>query len=85
VPLAFGGFALVICRILRGYGDNQASQKGTPMTPRHVRVPDQFEANFPENCQAVSAVLSRVGDKWSLLIVVLLGIQPRADSVSSSA
>lgn len=26
-----------------------------------------------ENCQAVSAVLSRVGDKWSVLVVSILG------------
>lgn len=47
------------------------------MTPRHARVPDPFEAHLPGNCQAVSAVLSRVGDKWSVLIVVLLGSRPR--------
>ena len=47
------------------------------MTPGHARVPDPFEAHLPRNCQAVSAVLSRVGDKWSVLIVVLLGNQPR--------
>jgi DNA-binding HxlR family transcriptional regulator len=41
------------------------------MTPKHARVPDPFQANF--NCQGVSPVLSRVGDKWSVLIVVLLG------------
>ena len=45
------------------------------MTPKHRRVPDPFEANF--NCQGVSPVFSRVGDKWSVLIVVLLGGEPR--------
>ena len=45
------------------------------MTPKHTRVPDPFEANF--NCQGVSPVFSRVGDKWSVLIVVLLGGEPR--------
>src|ERR1700730_6026710 len=45
------------------------------MTPKHARVPDPFEAKF--NCQGVSPVLSRVGDKWSALIVVLLDGEPR--------
>jgi DNA-binding HxlR family transcriptional regulator len=29
-----------------------------------------------ENCQAVSEVLSRVGDKWSVLVVSILGRGP---------
>ena len=32
--------------------------------------------HLPENCQAVSAVLSRVGDKWSVLVVSILGKGP---------
>lgn len=30
-----------------------------------------------ENCRAVSSVLARVGDKWSVLIIVLLGDGPK--------
>lgn len=30
-----------------------------------------------ENCPAVSAILSRVGDKWSVLVVMLLSDGPR--------
>lgn len=30
-----------------------------------------------EDCRAVSAVLARVGDKWSVLIITLLGDGPR--------
>ena len=30
-----------------------------------------------EDCRAVSAVLARVGDKWSVLIIVLLGDGPK--------
>jgi DNA-binding HxlR family transcriptional regulator len=30
-----------------------------------------------EDCRAVSAVLARVGDKWSVLIIMLLGDGPR--------
>ena len=29
--------------------------------------------HVPEDCRAVSEVLDRVGDKWSVLIIVLLG------------
>ena len=33
--------------------------------------------HLPEDCRAVSQVLSRIGDKWSVLIVNLLGRGPR--------
>lgn len=33
--------------------------------------------HLPEDCRATSEVLSRIGDKWSVLIVVLLGDGPR--------
>jgi DNA-binding HxlR family transcriptional regulator len=39
-------------------------QEGTPMSPRNNRV---------ERCPAVREVLNRVGDKWSVQIVDLLG------------
>ena len=39
------------------------------MSPGHTHV--------PADCRLVSAVLSRVGDKWSVLIVMLLGDGPR--------
>ena len=32
---------------------------------------------LPDSCKAVSDVLARVGDKWSVLIVMLLGDGPR--------
>ncbi len=38
------------------------------MSPSHTHV--------PADCRAVSAVLSRIGDKWSVLIVMLLGDGP---------
>jgi len=31
----------------------------------------------PEDCRAVSEVLARVGDKWTVLVVVVLGPGPR--------
>jgi DNA-binding HxlR family transcriptional regulator len=56
---------------------------------RHTDVPTQdavTEAGLPslasikhgsEDCRAVADVLARVGDKWSILIVALLGQGPR--------
>lgn len=42
------------------------------MSPRHMDT-----THSPERCLAVREVLNRVGDKWSVLIVSLLGEQPR--------
>lgn len=39
------------------------------MKPRH--------RHLPEDCRAVSEVLARVGDKWSVLVVTRLGDGPR--------
>jgi DNA-binding HxlR family transcriptional regulator len=33
--------------------------------------------HVPEDCKAVSEVLDRVGDKWSVLVVVMLGDGPK--------
>lgn len=38
------------------------------MKPRHIHLPG--------DCRAVSDVLARVGDKWSVLVVTRLGEQP---------
>ena len=32
---------------------------------------------LPEECRAVSEVLSRVGDKWTVLVVIMLGNGPK--------
>ena len=42
-------------------------QEGTPMSPRNIKK---------ERCPAVREVLNRVGDKWSVQIVDLLGDGP---------
>src|SRR5215470_7236534 len=44
-------------------------QERTSMLPGNLHV--------PEDCRAVSDVLDRVGDKWSVLVVVMLGNGPR--------
>jgi DNA-binding HxlR family transcriptional regulator len=44
-------------------------------------IPEHIEVTIPDHrssdCRAVSGVLARVGDKWSVLIIVLLGDGPR--------
>jgi DNA-binding HxlR family transcriptional regulator len=44
-------------------------QERTAVLPSNLHV--------PEECRAVSEVLARVGDKWSMLVVVMLGDGPR--------
>ena len=44
-------------------------QEGTSVLPSNLHV--------PEDCRAVSEVLSRVGDKWTILVVSELGNGPR--------
>ena len=34
-----------------------------------IEIPDRAS----EDCRAVSSILARIGDKWSVLIIVLLG------------
>ena len=45
------------------------AQEGTKRIPGNLHVPDE--------CRAVSEVLSRVGDKWTILVVNELGPGPR--------
>ena len=44
-------------------------QEGTAAIPGNLHV--------PEDCRAVSEVLSRVGDKWTVLVVTTLGDGPK--------
>jgi DNA-binding HxlR family transcriptional regulator len=45
-----------------------AAQGGTSMKPG--------DANMPDGCRRVAPVLARIGDKWSVLVVTLLGDGP---------
>jgi len=45
------------------------AQEGTSLLPGNLHV--------PEDCRAVSEVLSRVGDKWTVLVVSTLGDGPK--------
>ena len=44
-------------------------QEGTSVIPGNLHV--------PEDCRAVSDVLARVGDKWTILVVAELGNGPK--------
>ena len=56
--------------------DPALAQEGTRPAPRHRHVPART-GDAQDKCQAVNAILARVGDKWSMLVVVLLGPGPR--------
>jgi DNA-binding HxlR family transcriptional regulator len=45
------------------------AQERTAVLPSNLHV--------PEDCRAVSDVLDRIGDKWSVLVVVMLGDGPK--------
>jgi DNA-binding HxlR family transcriptional regulator len=48
------------------------------MKPEHINVPVLTPNRHLEgDCRAVASVLSRVGDKWSVLVIMLLGGGPR--------
>ena len=47
----------------------KSPQEGTRLLPGNLHV--------PEDCRAVSEVLSRVGDKWTVLVVSALGEGPK--------
>jgi DNA-binding HxlR family transcriptional regulator len=51
-----------------------APQEGTFMGPEHMG--GTTRAGVQASCQAPREVLARVGDKWSMLIVMLLGEGP---------
>src|SRR5258708_37642273 len=44
-------------------------QEDTPLIPSNLHV--------PEDCRAVSEILARVGDKWTVLVVGVLGDGPK--------
>jgi DNA-binding HxlR family transcriptional regulator len=51
-------------------------QEGTSLIPGNLHV--------PEDCRAVSEVLSRVGDKWTILVVGELGNGPKRSTKSAA-
>jgi len=49
------------------------AQERTATSPGHTRVSDPNS----HDCRAVSGILARIGDKWSVLIISRLGEGPR--------
>src|SRR4030088_2407871 len=48
------------------------------MIPEHTRVPVlPPNAHLDSDCRGVASVLARVGDKWSVFVIMLLGGGPR--------
>ncbi len=47
------------------------------MVSGHTEVTVELPHPASEDCRAVSSVLARVGDKWSVLIIMLLGDGPK--------
>ena len=48
------------------------------MKPEHVRVPVlPPDAHLDSDCRGVASILARVGDKWSVFVIRLLGNGPR--------
>jgi DNA-binding HxlR family transcriptional regulator len=50
----------------------------TSVKPEHIKVPVlPPQPHLDSDCRAVASVLARVGDKWSVLVIMLLGNGPR--------
>lgn len=48
------------------------------MKPEHKKVPALPAISHEgRDCRAVASVLARIGDKWSVLVIMLLGDGPR--------
>jgi DNA-binding HxlR family transcriptional regulator len=50
------------------------------MKPEHIRVPalpPPPNAHEGADCRAVASVLARVGDKWSVFVIMMLGDGPK--------
>ena len=55
-----------------------AAQEGTFLKPEHSEVPVlPPNAHLDSDCRGVASVLARVGDKWSVFVIMLLGDGPR--------
>ena len=48
------------------------------MKPEHKKVPVlPPQPNLDSDCRSVASILARVGDKWSVFVIMLLGDGPR--------
>lgn len=47
------------------------------MKPGHIDVTHAAAEHLPGACEAVGSILSRIGDKWSVLVVMMLADGPK--------
>lgn len=52
-------------------------QDSTPVIHRHISVTDAAGKSLSQQCSRVGEVMSGIGDKWTVLIVMLLVRGPR--------
>src|SRR6202171_1887490 len=53
-------------------------QGGTFLKPEHKKVPVlPPQPHLDSDCRGVASILARVGDKWSVFVIMLLGNGPR--------
>lgn len=55
----------------------KTAQEGTILSPGNINVSTTVHDRSSDACRNVSEVLARVGDKWSVQVVMLLGNGPR--------
>ena len=57
---------------------SQTAQGGTFLKPEHIKVPVlPPQPHLDSDCRGVASILARVGDKWSVFVIMLLGDGPR--------
>src|SRR6266446_4840577 len=56
----------------------QTPQERTALKPEHKKVPVlPPQPHLDSDCRGVASILARVGDKWSVFVIMLLGDGPR--------
>src|SRR5436305_5731043 len=57
---------------------SQTAQGGTFLKPEHTRVPVlPPQSHLDSDCRGVASILARVGDKWSVFVIMMLGGGPK--------
>jgi DNA-binding HxlR family transcriptional regulator len=52
--------------------------RSTSLKPEHIKVPVlPPNGHLESDCRGVASILARVGDKWSVFVIMLLGDGPR--------
>src|SRR3981189_2505492 len=56
----------------------QTSQERKFLKPQHKKLPGlPPQPHLDSDCRGVASILARVGDKWSVFVIMLLGNGPR--------